>query len=183
MITLSGITGLSLQSLSSAVGRICAPVSLIIPAYLIIATEGLVALRGVWPAALVTGATFAGVQFLSSHYIGPQLTDILASISAIASLLVLLRFWRPALVDRNTGRSGWRRGQHIVGFWRRAAPIPEFGRGTQETVTAAGVYPPRTLHSMAALWTPGRICIGVGIQAGASDLEFRQHLFPLAVAA
>jgi L-lactate transport len=95
VITLAGITGLPIQTLSSAVGRICAPVSLILPAYLTMATAGVVALKKIWPAAAVAGATFAGVQLLASHHVGPQLTDILASIAALAALLVLVHAWRP----------------------------------------------------------------------------------------
>ena len=49
----------------------------------------------VWPAALVTGGVFATVQFLVSNYIGPQLTDILSSLTAMAALVGLLRIWKP----------------------------------------------------------------------------------------
>ncbi len=52
-------------------GRICAPVSLFIPAYLMLVMGGWRALRTVWPAALVCGICFAGTQFLVSNYIGP----------------------------------------------------------------------------------------------------------------
>jgi lactate permease len=77
------------------VGRICAPVSLFIPAYLILVMGGWKALRGVLPAALLCGITFGGVQFLVSNYIGAELTDILASLTAVGALVILLRFWRP----------------------------------------------------------------------------------------
>ena len=95
VVTLAGITGLPLRDLSANVGRICAPVSLFIPAYLVTVMGGLKALRSVLPGALVCGASFAGTQFLVSNFVGPYLTDILASIAAIVSLLILLRFWRP----------------------------------------------------------------------------------------
>src|SRR6187551_3173499 len=58
LVTLAGVTGLPLQALSAEVGRICAPVSLFIPAYLICVMGGLPALRSVWPAALVAGGCF-----------------------------------------------------------------------------------------------------------------------------
>jgi lactate permease len=35
------------------------------------------------------------VQFSVSNYIGPYLTDILSSLAAIVTLIVLLQFWRP----------------------------------------------------------------------------------------
>lgn len=96
VITLAGITGLPLERVSAAVGYVCAPLSLIIPAYLTATMGGWPALRAVWPAALLAGGTFAGVQFLVSNYIGAQLTDIFSSLSAICVLVVLFRFWQPS---------------------------------------------------------------------------------------
>ncbi len=95
LTTLAGITSLPLDRLSSGVGRICAPVSLFIPAYLVMVMGGWPALRGVLPAAAACGIAFAGVQFLVSNFIGPELTDILASLSAMATLVVLFRAWQP----------------------------------------------------------------------------------------
>ena len=95
LVTLAGVTNLPLAELSANVGKICAPVSLFVPAYLMLVMGGLKALRAVLPAALVCGIFFASTQFLVSTYVGPYLTDILASLAAIFSLLVLLAFWRP----------------------------------------------------------------------------------------
>lgn len=95
LVTLAGVTNLPLHVLSADVGRICAPVSLFVPAYLMLVMGGPRALRAVLPAAIVCGVSFAATQFLVSTYIGPYLTDILASLAAILSLLVLLAFWRP----------------------------------------------------------------------------------------
>src|SRR5580698_10786443 len=64
IVTLAGITGLPIDRLSAGVGRICAPVSLIVPAYLIAVMGGWTALRAVLPAAAVCGISFAGTQFL-----------------------------------------------------------------------------------------------------------------------
>jgi lactate permease len=90
VITLAGITGLPLGELSGSVGRICAPVSLIVPAYLIAAMQGREALKRVWFPALLCGGAFAGTQFVVSNYLGPQLVDILSSLSAILALLIYL---------------------------------------------------------------------------------------------
>jgi L-lactate transport len=96
LVTLAATTNLPINDLSANVGRICAPLSLIIPAYLVMVMGGLKGLRRVWPAALTCGVSFGGVQFLTSNFIGPYLTDILGSLAAIGSLVVLLHFWRPA---------------------------------------------------------------------------------------
>jgi L-lactate transport len=95
IVTLAGTTGLGVMGLSAFAGRLCAPVSLILPCYLMVTLGGFKALRGVFPAAAVCGVAYAVVQFLVSNYIGPQLTDILGSMIAMAALLLLLRFWRP----------------------------------------------------------------------------------------
>jgi len=96
LVTLAGVTNLPLPVLSAEVGRICAPVSLFIPAYLMLLMGGPKALRAVWPAALTAGVCFAATQFLVSNYIGPYLTDILASLTTMFGLVALLRLWKPA---------------------------------------------------------------------------------------
>ena len=55
---------LPIAALSADVGRICAPVSLFVPAYLVLVMGGMKALRAVLPAAAVCGIAFAGTQFL-----------------------------------------------------------------------------------------------------------------------
>ncbi|HEY0263964.1 MAG TPA: L-lactate permease [Granulicella sp.] len=104
VITLAGITNLPLDKLSAFVGRLCAPISLIIPMYLVLAVGGPVALRGSLVPALAAGISFAGTQFFISNFIGPQLTDIGASLVAMATLIVVSRVWKPSKNDayRNT---------------------------------------------------------------------------------
>lgn len=95
ILTLAATTGLPLDRLSADVGRICAPVSLFVPAYLTVLVAGWRGLRGALPAVLVCGFSFASVQLLVSNQIGPQTTAILASLAAMACLIVLLRVWEP----------------------------------------------------------------------------------------
>ncbi len=95
VITLAGVTGLPLEKLSGAVGTLCSPVAVILPAYMILAMEGSTSVIEVWPAVLVAGLTFGGVEYLVSNFINVQLTVILSSISAMGALMILLRFWRP----------------------------------------------------------------------------------------
>jgi L-lactate transport len=104
VVTLAGITGLPLRDLSAYVGQICAPVSLFIPAYLMLVMGGLPALRAVLPAAAVCGISFASTQFLVSNYVGPYLTDILSSIASIGALVILLRVWKPGDHDESQVR-------------------------------------------------------------------------------
>jgi lactate permease len=93
--TLAQVTGLDLARLSAGVGRICAPVSLIIPSYLVLVISGWRGLAGVLPAALTCGVLFAGTQFGVSNFVGPELTDIFSSLAALGGLVLLLKFWKP----------------------------------------------------------------------------------------
>jgi lactate permease len=103
IITLAGITGLPVERLSAGVGRICAPVSLFIPAYLVTVMSGFRGMLGVFPAALACGLAFAGTQFLVSNFLGPQLTDILGSLAAMGSLILVLALWKPSRIETNEG--------------------------------------------------------------------------------
>jgi len=94
IITLAGITGLSLDKLSGAIGMICTPIALIIPTYLIVAVGGFGATSGIWVPMLVAGSVFGAMQLFVSIYVGPQLTDILAAITAIVALVMVLRLRR-----------------------------------------------------------------------------------------
>jgi L-lactate transport len=91
VVTLAGTTGLPLDQLSAAVGRICTPMSLLIPAYLIAAMGGFGSLSGVWIPTVIAGGTFAVVQLLVSIYLGPHLTDILAAIVTMTALVLWFR--------------------------------------------------------------------------------------------
>jgi L-lactate transport len=99
VITLAGITGLPLARVSGMAGILSAPFSLLLPAYLILVTSGLAAMLEVWPAVLTCGVVFAAIHLYVSTHIGPQLADILASIGAMAALVLLLRFWEPRHTD------------------------------------------------------------------------------------
>ena len=95
VVTLAGTTGIDKLELSAWVGRLCAPISLFIPAYLILVMGGLKGLKGVLPAAIVCGVCFASVQFLMSNFVGPELVDIVASLTAIIGLVLLFKVWQP----------------------------------------------------------------------------------------
>jgi lactate permease len=84
------------QALSSMVGRQLPFFSLIIPAYLVVLYAGWSRMMGVLPAVAVAGVTFAIGQFAVSNYVGPELTDTLAALFSLASVALLLKFWKPS---------------------------------------------------------------------------------------
>ena len=105
VVTLAQVTGLDEGLLSAWVGRLCAPVAVFIPAYLILVMGGVKALKGVLPAAAVCGLAFASMQFIVSNFVGPHLVDIVAALTAIAGLVVLFKFWQPSDDFRLEGES------------------------------------------------------------------------------
>src|SRR6185436_1552016 len=84
------------RALSAMVGRQLPFFSLVIPAYLVVLYAGWSRMMGVLPAVLVAGVTFAIGQFAVSNYVGPELTDTLAALVSLASVALLLKFWKPS---------------------------------------------------------------------------------------
>jgi L-lactate transport len=102
IVMLQNVTGLNMMSLSADVGLICAPLALIVPAYLMLVMGGVKALKAVWPAAAVCGITCAASQFFIAYFIGPYLAAILAAIIALCALVLLLKVWHPANATAST---------------------------------------------------------------------------------
>jgi lactate permease len=95
LTTMADITGLDLMKLSAMVGRQLPVFSLLVPFWLVAAQVGWRGMLAVWPACLVTGASFAVMQFLMSNFHGPWLVDIVSAVVAMASLVLFMKVWKP----------------------------------------------------------------------------------------
>jgi lactate permease len=109
---LATVTGLDAHTLSAMAGRQLPFFSLLVPAWLVWAMAGWRGVRGVSPALLVCGGSFALVQFLVSNYAGPELVDLAGGLVSMACLALFLRVWRP--------REAWRFPDEAPA----AAPVP-----------------------------------------------------------
>jgi lactate permease len=101
--TLANVTGLPVLPLSATVGMLCAMISIIIPGYLIVVMAGTKRAMEVLPAIIACGLSFAGVQFYVSRNMGPELTDILSSLTCIIVMVAVLKLWKPASIMRLEG--------------------------------------------------------------------------------
>ena len=101
--TLANVTGLPVLSLSAMVGRLCAMISVLIPGYLLVVMAGPARALEVLPAIVACGVSFAGVQFFVSNFMGPELTDILSSLTCIVVMVAVLKLWRPKTIMRLDG--------------------------------------------------------------------------------
>jgi lactate permease len=91
----SQVSGIPEMPISQMVGRTLPVLSLILPFYLVILMSGIKNTIEVLPAILVSGLSFAFLQWLCSNYLGPSLPDIVASIGSIISLAIFLKYWQP----------------------------------------------------------------------------------------
>ena len=129
VITLAKVHGYDLMEVTAMIGRQLPLFSLLVPFWLIWAFAGRKAMMEIWPAILVTGASFAIPQYLVSNFIGPELVDIIAAIVSMASLILFLRVWQPKKIWRSVSLkghetdSGEAKPQAAITTHSRAAPI------------------------------------------------------------
>src|SRR3954452_11908473 len=95
ILTLAAVTGIPAATLGAMAGRQLPFVSVIVPAWLVLTMSGWRGLRGVWPAVLVCGGTFALVQYLWSNFVGVELVDIAGGLLSILALALFCRAWQP----------------------------------------------------------------------------------------
>ena len=103
VVTLANVTGLPLLPVSAMVGRLCAMISVIIPGYLIVVMTGWRKALEVLPAIVACGVSFAGMQLYVSNFMGPELTDIMSSLTCIIVMVAVLKLWKPKNIVRLEG--------------------------------------------------------------------------------
>ena len=97
------VTGIDDRLISQMVGRQLPFLSVLIPFWLVFTMSGRRGVREVWPAALVSGGSFALAQWWTSNYLGPLLPDIISSLCSMVCLVLFLRVWKPRRVFRFDG--------------------------------------------------------------------------------
>ncbi len=96
----SQVTSIPELAISQIVGRTLPILSIVLPFYLIIIMAGFKKAIEVLPAIIVSGVSFAFLQWFSSNFIGPALPDVIAGIGSILCLMLLLKFWQPKNIWR-----------------------------------------------------------------------------------
>jgi len=93
--TLGAVTQLNDVVLGQMIGRQLPIVAFLLPFYVMVVYGGFRALRGIWPILLVSGGSFALMQFVSSNFLGYALTDVLSSLTSLILTLAFVKLWRP----------------------------------------------------------------------------------------
>ena len=117
---LGAVTGMPATTLGAMVGRQLPLFALAMPFYVVALYGGFKSVRKLWPALLVSGGSFALTQFVTSNFLGYQLTDVLASLTSLVVTVAFLKVWThetdPAYAvvrqggatdDAPVGWSGW----------------------------------------------------------------------------
>lgn len=140
VIMLAKVTGLPLSTLAAMSGRQVPILAALVPFVLLVVLNGWRGIREAWPAALVCGLSFAVVQYLVANFGPVELTDIVASLISAASLLALLKFWRPRSSRQTSESAG---GDHVpdggvpvVETEPQDGSLPPVGGGTSTAVRA-----------------------------------------------
>ncbi len=104
LLTLARVTDMDVQALSAMVGRQLPWFSLLVPFWLVAVQSGWRGLKGAWPACLVTGGSFAVLQFVVSNFHGPWLVDIVGAAGSMGALVLFMKVWKPADVESAGGK-------------------------------------------------------------------------------
>jgi lactate permease len=96
IVTLSQITGMDKQDLGSMVGRQTPFLALLVPFILVFIVDGMRGVRQTWPVVFIGGFAFALGQFLCSNYLSVELTDVVASLASVISMVGFLQIWQPS---------------------------------------------------------------------------------------
>jgi lactate permease len=153
IVTLAAVSGLDQKTLSTMAGHQLPFVSLLVPFWLI---ATFVLMEGgtwkeiweVWPGALVSGASFAGMQYYAS---GTQalhlMTDVVAGVFSVICTALFLRFvWHP-------------RTRFLLRSERAVAPGgAPMAAGPGRATRSDWTYP-HTARATAYAWTPWAILI------------------------
>jgi lactate permease len=127
----------ALDTLGSMVGRQTPILALVVPLILVMIVDGRRGVRQTWLPALLAGGVFAVAQFVTANYVSVQLTDIVASLLAAGSLVLLVRVWQPTEV-LTADRVEAELGAPASAATGSTAPGSAAGRRGGGTVTTTG---------------------------------------------
>jgi lactate permease len=111
--TLVAVTGLPEADFSAMIGRILPLTTLVLPFWLVRVLCNKRDTLALWPALLVCGVTFGGMQFFWSNFMDAALVDILGGFTTLVVLAVFFhKIWTPKQIWRYPGEAEAVRAKH-----------------------------------------------------------------------
>jgi lactate permease len=156
--TLAAVTSLPESDLNAMIGRILPFTAILVPFWLVRAMVGWAETFEVFPAILVVGISFAGMQFFWSNYMDSNLVDIAAGITSMIAIIMFLRFWKPKRIWRfEDERETVPAGSRVVAAADPLRPLVEDTMGDEWDVRKLQQKTPATRHTgaqVAKAWLP-----------------------------
>jgi len=145
---LVAVTGLPEPQVGAMIGRILPLVSPVVAFWTVRMMCTWAETWEVLPAILVAGGSFGLVQFAWSNFMNASLTDIVAALASLASLILFLRVWQPRSLMTSVAAAG--SGSRVVAT--TGSPI------RPSTWSVARAYVPFVLLSATVLlWGAPRV--------------------------
>jgi lactate permease len=186
--TLGLTTQLDVMKLSQMTGRLMPQLALVMAFATVFAMSKMKGLRGVLPLVLVTGGSFAVMEFLTANLFGHTLVDVLSSIVCLTATALYLKSWKPAqpwlFEGESAAAAAAPREFHPRELFLSWLPYlllaaliilvnlpgtkPLFGGkapGWQWLLVKLQIYNPNKLYQFAWLQTPGTIMLIAGLLA------------------
>jgi lactate permease len=161
--TAATLTGLPVAAIGGTAGRQAPVLAAFVPLLLLLVVDGVRGLREVWPAALVTGFSFAIAQFATSNYLSVEMTDIVASLVGLGATVLFVKVWTPSGAHEAHQRLAAGRDQEAAdaaAAGRPAGGNPVGGKGTGVGKGTGGVVTAARTGFEAPL-TGGRITMAL----------------------
>jgi L-lactate transport len=98
IIVAGQVSGIDPFIIGATAGRQLPLLSFFVPFWLVFMMDGCKGVKETWPAAFVTGFSFAVTQFFTSNKIGPELPDITSALVSLITLTAFLKVWKPRSV-------------------------------------------------------------------------------------
>ncbi|QQE09149.1 lactate permease LctP family transporter [Cupriavidus sp. ISTL7] len=153
IIVAGQVTGIDPFHIGAMAGRQLPLLSLAVPFWLVFMMDGVKGVRETWPAALVTGGSFAVTQYFTANHIGPELPDITSALVSLVSLSAFLKVWQPRSAARAAGASlrAGHGGAAALGGFGDMGGFPTIGAKDPRSQRKASPY---TLAQTIRAWAP-----------------------------
>jgi len=136
-------------------------ISLFIPGYLVVVMAGGRRALEVLPAIIACGLSFAGMQFTVSNFVGPELTDIASSLTCIAVMVLVMKFWTPRHV------------MHLEGDTPASVPswTPQHGVRIESHGNVAVAVRKHSAAEIFSAWLPYLLLVAFVLVWGEADVK------------
>ncbi|MCG5261263.1 L-lactate permease [Cupriavidus gilardii] len=153
IIVAGQVTGIDPFHIGAMAGRQLPLLSLAVPFWLVFMMDGVKGVRETWPAALVTGGSFAVTQYFTANHIGPELPDITSALVSLVSLSAFLKVWQPRSATRAAEASvrAGHGGAAALGGFGDMGGFPTIGAKDPRNQRKASPY---TLAQTIRAWAP-----------------------------